>query len=202
MPQSGSADCPKCESVRVSWRGQQAAGVGAPGSSLRPAAEADPAGREPEQARGADAVAGGKKEPGPRRTHPAHVYRPLSGAAGHAGEGWTVQKWAPKCTECIKNLCLRTHLDKDGIVLTGCLLCCCVQACQLAVMTNPRDSHALCLLGLAQLAQYDSNPDSDGSKEAMSDASLSFQASIETENKSQSGEPPEQLTSEFVNSTS
>lgn len=102
----------------------------------------------------------------------------------------------------IKNLCLRTNLDKDGIVLTGCLLCCCVQACQLAVMTNPRDSHALCLLGLAQLAQYDSNPDSDGSKEAMSDASLSFQASIETENKTQSGEPPEQLTSEFVNSTS
>lgn len=92
MPQSGSADCPKCESVRVSRRGQQAAGVGAPGSSLRPAAEAGPAGREPEQARGADAVAGGKKEPGPRRTHPTHVYRPLSGAAGHAGEGWTVQK--------------------------------------------------------------------------------------------------------------
>lgn len=77
-----------------------------------------------------------------------------------------------------------------------------MQACQLAVTTTPRDSHALCLLGLAQLAQYDSNPDSDRSKEAISDASLSFQASIETENKTQSGEPPEQLTSEFVNSTS
>lgn len=74
----------------------------------------------------------------------------------------------------------------------------CVQACQLAVVTTPRDSHALCLLGLAQLAQYDNYPNSERSKEAITDASLSFQASIELENKTQSGEPPEQLSSESV----
>ncbi|XP_018517057.1 uncharacterized protein LOC108873376 [Lates calcarifer] len=68
------------------------------------------------------------------------------------------------------------------------------RACQLAVVTTPRDSHALCLLGLAQLAQYDNNPNSDRSKEAITDACLSFQASIELENKTQSGETPEQLS--------
>ncbi|XP_044069520.1 uncharacterized protein LOC122884139 [Siniperca chuatsi] len=67
------------------------------------------------------------------------------------------------------------------------------RACQLAVVTAPRDSHALCLLGLAQLSQYDNNPNSDRSKEAITDACLSFQASIELEHKTQSGEPPEQL---------
>lgn len=75
---------------------------------------------------------------------------------------------------------------------------CFVQACQLAVVTTPRDSHALCLLGLAQLAQYDNNPNSDRSKEAITDACLSFQASIELENKTQSGETPEQLSSESL----
>lgn len=65
-------------------------------------------------------------------------------------------------------------------------------------MTKPRDSHALCLLGLAQLAQYESNPNSDRSKVAIADACLSFQASIELENRSQSGEPPEQLSSEYM----
>lgn len=52
--------------------------------------------------------------------------------------------------------------------------CVCVpllQTCQLAVVTSPRDSHALGLLGLAQLAQYDNNPNSDGSKEAIASAS-------------------------------
>ncbi|XP_068184369.1 uncharacterized protein [Antennarius striatus] len=68
------------------------------------------------------------------------------------------------------------------------------KACQLAVATTPRDSHALCLLGLAQLAQFDNNPNSDRSKDVVSDARLSFQASIELEQKTQSGEPPEQLT--------
>ncbi|XP_071336106.1 uncharacterized protein [Trachinotus anak] len=68
------------------------------------------------------------------------------------------------------------------------------RACQLAVVTTPRDSHALFLLGLAQLAQYDNNPNSDRSKEAITDACFSFQASIELENKAQRGEPPEQLS--------
>ncbi|XP_056250860.1 uncharacterized protein LOC130181106 isoform X1 [Seriola aureovittata] len=68
------------------------------------------------------------------------------------------------------------------------------KACQLAVVITPRDSHALFLLGLAQLAQYDNNPNSGRSNEARTDACLSFQASIELENKTQSGEPPEQLS--------
>ncbi|XP_069394857.1 uncharacterized protein [Paralichthys olivaceus] len=68
------------------------------------------------------------------------------------------------------------------------------RTCQLAVVTTPRDSRALCLLGLAQLAQYDSNPNSEKSREAITDACLSFQASIELEDKTQSGQPPEQLS--------
>ncbi|XP_027863124.1 uncharacterized protein LOC114138198 isoform X3 [Xiphophorus couchianus] len=67
------------------------------------------------------------------------------------------------------------------------------RTCQLAVITSPRDSRALCHLGVAQLAQYDSNPNSDRSNEVLSDACLSFQASIELEDKPQSGDPPEQL---------
>ncbi|KAK5882745.1 hypothetical protein CesoFtcFv8_021298 [Champsocephalus esox] len=68
------------------------------------------------------------------------------------------------------------------------------RVCQLAVLTTPRDSPALCLLGRAQLAQYDNNPNSEKSKEALRDACLSFQASIELEHKTLSGEPLEQLT--------
>ncbi|XP_075906984.1 uncharacterized protein LOC142904639 isoform X2 [Nelusetta ayraudi] len=68
------------------------------------------------------------------------------------------------------------------------------KACQLAVVTSPRDSYALSLLGLAQLAQYDNNPDLEGSQDALSDGCLSFQASIELENQPQSGEPPQHLT--------
>ncbi|XP_010794055.1 RNA-binding protein PNO1 [Notothenia coriiceps] len=68
------------------------------------------------------------------------------------------------------------------------------RVCQLAVLTTPRDSPALCLLGRAQLAQYDNNPNSERSKEALRNACLSFQASIELEHKTLSGEPLEQLT--------
>lgn len=68
------------------------------------------------------------------------------------------------------------------------------------MLTNPRDSHVLCTLGLAQLAQYDNSPNSDRSNEARSDACLSFQASIELEEKPLSGDPPEQLSSEFPSS--
>ncbi|XP_014876945.1 uncharacterized protein LOC106939152 [Poecilia latipinna] len=67
------------------------------------------------------------------------------------------------------------------------------RTCQLAVITSPRDSRALCHLGVAQLAQYDSNPNSDRSNEVLSDARLSFQASIELEDKPLSGDPPEPL---------
>ncbi|CAL9687854.1 unnamed protein product [Knipowitschia caucasica] len=62
-------------------------------------------------------------------------------------------------------------------------------ACQLSVITTPRDSHALCLLGLAQLAQYDSNR----SQVNLADACLSFQASIDLEGKPQKGKAPEEL---------
>ncbi|MED6283972.1 hypothetical protein CHARACLAT_014531 [Characodon lateralis] len=67
------------------------------------------------------------------------------------------------------------------------------RTCQLAVVTSPRDSRALCHLGVAQLAQYDNNPNLDGSNEVISNARLSFQASIGLEDKAQSGDPPEQL---------
>ncbi|XP_061601139.1 uncharacterized protein LOC133463560 [Cololabis saira] len=68
------------------------------------------------------------------------------------------------------------------------------RTCQLAVVTAPRDSQALCLLGLAQLAQYDNNPNSEKSNEARDGACLSFRASIELEEKPLSGNPPEQLS--------
>ncbi|XP_037829309.1 uncharacterized protein LOC108247256 isoform X2 [Kryptolebias marmoratus] len=68
------------------------------------------------------------------------------------------------------------------------------KTCQLAVVTTPTDSHALCLLGLAQLAQYDNDPHSERSNEVLSDARLSLQASIELEGKAQGGEAPQQLS--------
>ncbi|XP_015252382.1 PREDICTED: uncharacterized protein LOC107098982, partial [Cyprinodon variegatus] len=68
------------------------------------------------------------------------------------------------------------------------------RTCQLAVVTFPCDSHTLCQLGVAQLAQYDSNLNSERSNEVLSDARLSFQASIELEDKAQTGDPPEQLS--------
>ncbi|KAM9412564.1 uncharacterized protein ACWYII_026688 isoform 1-T1 [Salvelinus alpinus] len=68
------------------------------------------------------------------------------------------------------------------------------KVCQVAVVTTPRDSHALCLLGLAQLAQCDNDHGSQRSEGANANACLSFQASIELEDKPQSGETPTQLT--------
>ncbi|XP_031661082.1 uncharacterized protein LOC109879786 isoform X2 [Oncorhynchus kisutch] len=68
------------------------------------------------------------------------------------------------------------------------------KVCQVAVVTTPRDSHALCLLGLAQLAQCDNDHGSQRLEGAIANACLSFQASIELEDKPQSGEPPTQLT--------
>ncbi|XP_052333533.1 uncharacterized protein LOC118376160 [Oncorhynchus keta] len=68
------------------------------------------------------------------------------------------------------------------------------KVCQIAVVTTPRDSHALCLLGLAQLAQCDNDHGSQRLEGAIANACLSFQASIELEDKPQSGEPPTQLT--------
>lgn len=153
--------------------------MGAVGGSLRTAAKAHPAG----PARGAEAPASGQEEPGSGGTHPAHIYRPLSGAAGHAGKGRTKKN--------------QQQVDiGPSAVVYRCCYDCCIQACQLAVLTTPRDSYALCLLGLAQLAQYDNNPDMEASQDFLNDGCLSFQASIELENQPQSGEPPPNLTSE------
>lgn len=69
------------------------------------------------------------------------------------------------------------------------------QVCQMGVVTVPRSSHALCLLGVTQLAQYDTEPESERGKEALADACLSFQASMELEGSSQTGDAPEKLTS-------
>ncbi|XP_029621454.1 uncharacterized protein LOC115201736 isoform X2 [Salmo trutta] len=68
------------------------------------------------------------------------------------------------------------------------------KVCQVAVVTAPRDGHALCLLGLAQLAQCDNDHGAQRLEGAIANACLSFQASIELEDKPQSGEPPTQLT--------
>ena len=87
MLQRSSADCPECESVCVSRRGERAAGVGAPWCSICPASEAHPAGQAPGQGWHGNAVPGGKAMPGPHSSHTPHLYRPLSGAVGHAGEG-------------------------------------------------------------------------------------------------------------------
>ncbi|KAL7877350.1 hypothetical protein SRHO_G00039930 [Serrasalmus rhombeus] len=68
------------------------------------------------------------------------------------------------------------------------------KVCEVGVMTTPRSSTALCLLGLSQLAQYDSDPSSESGQAAMADACLSFQASIALEGSELTGDPPEQLT--------
>ncbi|XP_062375921.1 uncharacterized protein LOC134064127 [Sardina pilchardus] len=67
------------------------------------------------------------------------------------------------------------------------------KVCQVGVVTVPRNSHALCQLGVTQLAQYDSEPESEQAQEALKDACLSFQASIELEGSPQTGDAPEKL---------
>ncbi|XP_063048932.1 uncharacterized protein LOC134442896 isoform X2 [Engraulis encrasicolus] len=68
------------------------------------------------------------------------------------------------------------------------------KVCQIGVVTVPRSSHALCLLGTTQLAQYDSEPGSEQGQASLVDARRSFQASIELEGCSQTGDPPDKLT--------
>ncbi|XP_062319617.1 uncharacterized protein LOC134022259 [Osmerus eperlanus] len=68
------------------------------------------------------------------------------------------------------------------------------KVCQVAVVTTPRDGHALYLLGLAQLAHFDNDPESERSKADLADACLSFQAILELEDKPQGGDPPAELT--------
>lgn len=99
LPQRGGADGPERESVCEPGRGVRAAGVGAPGSSLRPAAEVDPAKRGPGRAGPGETRSGGQEVPGPHSSHTPHLHRPLSGAAGHAGEGKSSQH-VSKHTQC------------------------------------------------------------------------------------------------------
>ncbi|XP_058651185.1 uncharacterized protein LOC131551945 isoform X2 [Onychostoma macrolepis] len=68
------------------------------------------------------------------------------------------------------------------------------KVCQMGVLALPRCSRALCLLGLAQLAQSDSHAADERARAALTDACLSFQASIELEGSHQTGEAPKQLT--------
>lgn len=72
---------------------------------------------------------------------------------------------------------------------------CSVQVCKLGVINTPCNSTALCLLGLAQLAQYDSDTGSEMGQAALDDACLSFQASIMLEGLPLTGDPPEHLIS-------
>ncbi|XP_023698493.2 uncharacterized protein [Paramormyrops kingsleyae] len=67
------------------------------------------------------------------------------------------------------------------------------KVCQIGVVATPRSSHALCLLGQVQLAQYDHEPDSGIVRSSLADCLLSFQASIELEDTIQSGPTPRQL---------
>lgn len=105
----------------------------------------------------------------------------------------------PQLVQIFTVMSISTQWDrKFQLFPSSYLPCCFVQACQLAVVTTPRDSDAQCLLGLAQLAQHDNNPNLDRSNEAITPACLSLQASIELENKTKSGEPPDQLSSDSV----
>ncbi|KAI3363416.1 hypothetical protein L3Q82_012034 [Scortum barcoo] len=152
----GSADCPERESVCVPWRGERAAGVGAPGCSV---------------------------------CQFALLQRLIQEGECQAKPGIERQSLMAKRCQALTALIRLTSIAPCQELLDMQ-----ERACQLAVLTTPRDSHALCLLGLAQLAQYDSNPKSERSKEVITDACLSFQASIELEHKTQSGEPLEQLS--------
>lgn len=70
----------------MSQRGEQAAGVGAAGCSLRPAAETDPAGQAAGEGGRRHAGPGGEEVPGPHRSHPPDNHLSLPRAAGHARE--------------------------------------------------------------------------------------------------------------------
>lgn len=74
-------------------------------------------------------------------------------------------------------------------------LVCAVQVCELGVMNTPCSSTALCMLGVAQLAQSDSDTGSEIGQAALANACLSFQGSIMLEGLPLTGNPPEQLTS-------
>lgn len=86
------------------------------------------------------------------------------------------------------------------------LLCCYllavpIQVCQIGVVTTPGSSQALCLLGIAQLAQHDDSPASERGQTALADARLSFRASVALEGTPVYGAAPEQLTGRHGDAT-
>nr|XP_014349464.1 PREDICTED: uncharacterized protein LOC106705203 isoform X2 [Latimeria chalumnae] len=68
------------------------------------------------------------------------------------------------------------------------------KVCQLGVITAPCNSHALYLLGMAQLAQYDNDPSSESAWCSLEYARLSFQTSISLEQKPAVGPPKKEIT--------
>ncbi|XP_078503186.1 uncharacterized protein LOC144761836 isoform X1 [Lissotriton helveticus] len=68
------------------------------------------------------------------------------------------------------------------------------KVCQLGVIASPCSSNALYLLGLAQLAQYDNN--SENAQQSLTDAKLSFSASISLENMPVKGPPKQEITNQ------
>ncbi|XP_043916076.1 uncharacterized protein LOC122792348 [Protopterus annectens] len=67
------------------------------------------------------------------------------------------------------------------------------KVCQKGVIAAPCNSHALYLLGLAQLAQYDYNP-CVANKDILLDAQQSFRASVSLENMPAIGPPKQEIT--------
>ena len=73
-----------------------------------------------------------------------------------------------------------------------------LQTCQKLVQIAPCDSLALQMLGNAQLAQYENDPDTDSGKQFLVDAKKSFLTSIQMEGKPNVGDPPFDLTGESL----
>nr|XP_033794691.1 uncharacterized protein LOC117357752 [Geotrypetes seraphini] len=70
------------------------------------------------------------------------------------------------------------------------------KVCQLGVFASPCNSNALYLLGLAQLAQYDNNSQSENALCALQDAKLSFNACISLENMPTKGPVKQEITNQ------
>ncbi|CAH1792383.1 unnamed protein product [Owenia fusiformis] len=67
------------------------------------------------------------------------------------------------------------------------------KTCQQLVQNQPSSSHALYLLGSAQLSKYDDNPEQDGAEGLLNDAKASFRASLGLEGKMATTDIPSEL---------
>ncbi|XP_060687156.1 uncharacterized protein LOC132819601 [Hemiscyllium ocellatum] len=95
-----------------------------------------------------------------------------------------VSKRCQALSALIKSTNLQTNAELQEMQRT---------VCQLRVETTPCNSNALYMLGLAFMAEYDSEPTKD-KKVLLEDACLCFRASITLENKPVVGTPPVELT--------